>query len=157
MIEEQGVITAILGRYARVRTERTSACGQCRVNGACGTSLLERFFARRPVELTALNTPGAQVGDLVRVGISEQGLLRAAIAAYLVPILALIAGAWVGEIIGGAQAPVVSLLGAALGFVLALLWLRSYSVSLIRQPTILRRISATSTPVSVPFPAHETY
>lgn len=154
MIEERGVITAVLGRYAQVRTERKSACGQCAVNGACGTSLLERLFGRRQVELTALNTPGAQVGDLVCVGISEAGLLRAAIVAYLVPILALIVGAGIGEHLGGLHAPLVSLLGAGLGFALALLWLRSYSVALShqpgRQPMILRRLSATSSAVAAP-------
>ena len=81
MIEEQGIVIAVSGDYARVRARRQSACGQCAVQGACGTSLLERFFGRRPAEVMAWNQAGAAVGDRVMIGISERGLLGAAMAA----------------------------------------------------------------------------
>jgi sigma-E factor negative regulatory protein RseC len=146
MIEERGRIIALVGDQARVTAERRSACGQCSVNNACGTSLLERVFGRRPVELLAHNPIGAQVGDEVVVGLSEQGLLRTAAAAYLVPILGLIIGASVGERFGGAHPEVASVLGALIGLALAFWWLRGYSVALTqrpeRQPVILRRLDA---------------
>ncbi|MBK1724488.1 SoxR reducing system RseC family protein [Thiocystis violacea] len=148
MIEEQGIVIAVSSGYARVRTQRQSACGHCEVSGACGTSLLERFFARRPVELTALNPVEAVVGDRVAVGISEQGLLKAAVAAYLVPVLALICGAVVGDAYGGDHREAMSLLGAVVGLVLALLWLRGYSVVSARnpgrRPRVLRRLAPNS-------------
>lgn len=156
MIEEQGVVIAVTGRYAQVRTERRGGCGQCAVQDACGTSLLERFFGRRAVALTALNSVNAVVGERVLVGISEQGLLNAALAAYLVPILALIGGAMIGAELGGTQSDLFSALGAVLGLALALLWLRRYSVASARkpdrQPLILRRLDAHSTLVSLPHP-----
>ncbi|MBK1717949.1 SoxR reducing system RseC family protein [Thiocystis violacea] len=154
MIEEEGRVIAVVGRYARIEAQRSRACGHCEVKGACGTSLLERFFGQRPVELLALNAIGAQVGDRVAVGISEQGLLRAAVAAYLVPILALIAGALIGETLGGPWAEAASLLGALLGLVLAFWWLGGYSVVSAplpgRQPLVLRRLPSTS--IAVPGP-----
>ena len=152
MIEEQGRVIALMGGHARVATRRRSACGHCEVSGACGTSLLERFFGRHPAELVALNPIDAQVGDEVAVGIGEQDLLRAAVAAYLVPVLALIAGALIGETLGGSHAEIASLLGAMIGLTLAFLWLRGYSVASVqcpgRQPVILRRLGSTS--VAVP-------
>ena len=144
MIEERGRIIALIGDQARITAERRSACGQCSVNNACGTSLLERFFGRRPVELLAHNPIGAQVGEEVIVGLSEQGLLRTAAAAYLAPILGLIVGAAVGDQIGGHSPEVASVLGALGGLALAFWWLRGYSVTLSqrpeRQPVILRRL-----------------
>jgi len=144
MIEEHGRVIALVGDQARVTAERRSACGQCHVSGACGTSLLERVFGHRPVELLARNPIAAQVGDEVMVGLSEQGLLRTAAAAYLVPILGLILGAVLGESVGGASAEVASVLGALPGLALAFWWLRGYSVALAQrpehQPVILRRL-----------------
>ncbi|NEX20101.1 SoxR reducing system RseC family protein [Thiorhodococcus mannitoliphagus] len=154
MLEESGVVTDVSGERARVRTERKRACGNCAVNDACGTSLLEHFFGRRPVELTVLNQVGARVGDRVTIGIRESSLLGAAVAAYLVPLLALMLGAAIGQSLGGAWAESASLLGAALGFVLALLWLRGYSVRLAGrsgyQPSILRRLGPTSAVLAAP-------
>jgi sigma-E factor negative regulatory protein RseC len=144
MIEERGRVIAILGDQARITAERRRACGQCNVSNACGTSLLERVFGRHPVELLARNPIGAQIGDEVVVGLSEQGLLRIAAAAYLVPILGLIIGASVGERFGGVYPEIASVLGALGGLVLAFWWLRGYSVTLTqrpeRQPVILRRL-----------------
>ena len=154
MIEEEGTVIAVQGDYAQVQTQRRSGCGQCVAQDACGTSLLERFFGRRAVALTALNPVQAVVGERVLVGVSEQGLLRAALAAYLVPILALLAGAMLGDALGGERADLASTLGAILGLALALLWLRSYSVASARkperQPLILRRLDTHSTLVSLP-------
>lgn len=146
MIEERGRVIAIVGDQAHVTAERRSACGQCNVSNACGTSLLERVFGRHPVELLAHNPIGAQVGDEVVVGLSELGLLRTAAAAYLVPILGLIIGASAGERFGGAYPEIASVLGALGGLVLAFWWLRGYSVAMAqrpeRQPVILRRLNS---------------
>ncbi|EXJ14711.1 SoxR reducing system RseC family protein [Imhoffiella purpurea] len=154
MIEQEGTVIAVIGRYARVRTERRGACGRCSVSNACGTSLLERFFGRRPGELTLLNLPDADVGDRVLVGISEQGLLRAAVLAYLVPVLALIGGAMLGETWGGEYPGVASLVGGALGLTLALLWLRGYSVLSVRHPErqslVLKRLEPLSIAIAPP-------
>lgn len=149
MIEEQGHVIALIGDCARISAIRRSACGQCQVNTACGTSLLARVFGRQPVELLAQNPIGAQIGDTVIVGLSEQGLLRTAAAAYLVPLLGLIGGAWLGEHFGGAHAELITVLGAVGGLVLAFGWLRGYSVALAQrpdyQPVILRRLTPSVT------------
>lgn len=149
MIEEQGRVTALVDDCARVSAARRSACGQCQVNNACGTSLLDRVFGRQPVELLAHNPVGAQVGDEVIVGLSEAGLLRSAAAAYLIPLLGLIGGAWLGEQLGGTQAEIATVLGAMSGLALAFWWLRGYSVALAQrpeyQPVILRRLTPSVT------------
>jgi sigma-E factor negative regulatory protein RseC len=132
MIEEPGIVVSIEGPYAHVETERRSACGGCAAHGACGTSLIERFFGRRAVRVRALNQAQAAVGERVVVGISEQGLLSASFAVYLAPLVGLVGGALAGDgLIGGftagRYADAAALVGALLGFALALFWLRGYS------------------------------
>lgn len=156
MIEEQGTVLALVGDYAEIRPERRGGCGACSANGACGVSLLDRFFGRRPVRLLALNQAAAAVGDRVIIGVSEQGLVSAALAAYLVPILGLVIGAALGQSVGpvadGDFQDFWSLFGGFVGFSLALFWLRRYSARLARNPElapiILRRLS--DRPLSLP-------
>jgi sigma-E factor negative regulatory protein RseC len=142
MIEEEGLVVGVAGEVAEVETRRGSSCGGCAADGACSTSLLDRLLGRRPVRLHAINRAGAAVGDQVVVGVDERALMGAAIAAYLVPILALLAGALLGRLLGGdAEAP--SLLGASVGLLLAFVWLRRYSARLggnpAGRPVVLRR------------------
>jgi sigma-E factor negative regulatory protein RseC len=152
MIEETGTVVACAGSFARVATQRRSACGGCVAQGACGTSLLERALGRAPVQVHALNQVRAVVGDRVVVGVSEQGLLAGAVALYLVPLLGLIGGLvlgasvaqilMAGAVLSRVDPDLLALAGAAIGFSLALSWLRGYSASLResegRQPVILR-------------------
>jgi sigma-E factor negative regulatory protein RseC len=139
VIEESGIVVALDGRYALVRTERRSACGGCAANGACGTSLIERVLGRRSIEVVALNQAQAGVGDRVVLGISEDGLLSASLAVYLVPLGGLVGGALAGDAVSGGlgaghMADFAGLLGAALGLSLALWWLRGYSSGSRQRP-----------------------
>jgi sigma-E factor negative regulatory protein RseC len=132
MIEESGVVVSTEGRYAWVRITRRSVCGGCAANGACGTSLIERFFGRGSMQVRALNQVDASVGERVVLAISERGLLSASFAVYFAPLVGLLGGAFAGdalltEVAEGAWTDAGALVGAALGFGLALFWLRGYS------------------------------
>ncbi|TNF54856.1 MAG: Fis family transcriptional regulator [Gammaproteobacteria bacterium] len=124
MIEEVGRVLALRGDLAEIACERRSACGGCAVNGACGTSLLERWLGRRPLHLLAANTIGARPGDRVVVGVPATALPRAAAVAYLLPLLAMFLGAlgciWllVPHPSSGTDGP--ALVGGILGLVLGL-------------------------------------
>jgi sigma-E factor negative regulatory protein RseC len=139
MIEESGVVVSIEGLYAQVRIERRSVCGGCAAHGACGTSLIERFFGRGAMQVRALNQAQASVGERVMLGISERGLLSASFAVYFAPLVGLLGGALSGEallagVAEGAWTNPAALVGAAIGFVLALFWLRGYSVRTSSRP-----------------------
>lgn len=165
MIEEQGVVIALSGEHAEVRTVRRTSCGACVAQGGCGTALLDRFFGRRPTILRARNQAGAAIGDWVIVGVSEEALVGAALAAYLVPILGLVVGGalgqWVGQqpasLAAGPDSNLGALIGAVSGFLLALSWLGRYSAKQTRhpahQPLVLRRLAREPTPAPSPDPA----
>jgi sigma-E factor negative regulatory protein RseC len=155
MIEETGVVVALSGGLADVETRRQGACGSCSANGACGTSLLARYLGRRPLVLRALNRAGAAPGDSVIVGVPEEGLVTASLAAYLVPLLGLMAGGALGQSWGeglGAGAG-GSILGALLGLGLGLGWLSRFNRAHAQDPryqaVVLRRVGD---PVTVAFP-----
>jgi sigma-E factor negative regulatory protein RseC len=149
VIEQTGVVVALQDKFAEVQALRQGACGSCSATGACGVSLIDRVLGRRRLHLSVLNDIGAQVGERIVLGVPEAALLRAALAAYFVPLMSLIAGAILGResaTLSQLLAPEpASIAGGLIGFVLALRWLRVYSQRLAADPRwraiILRRDS----------------
>lgn len=147
MIEETGVVVTVQGVMAEVEAQRRSTCGGCAVNGACGTSLLERYLGRKRSLVRALNAIGAVPGDRVVIGVPEGALLTASFVAYLVPLSAMIGGAIAGAQISGLLAPAyeqeLSILAGLGSLIAALVWLvrfgRTKSSEQRYQPRILRR------------------
>lgn len=160
MIEEQAVVISCEGEFAEVRAERRSSCGGCEAKGVCGTTALARFFGRNGVTLRAHNGIQARPGDAVVVGVDPAMLNRASLAAYLVPIVALILGGLFGEAMGPRlgfeAAEPLSILFGLLGLFAALWWLRRFSARLggddRYRPVILRRAPVRSVSVDLAAP-----
>jgi len=131
MIVERGRVIAVSLGLAEVECESRSACGSCSVNGACGTSLLERFFGRKQRIVSVSNPIGAQPGDTVVIGIAEGALLQAAFTAYLLPLLTMLVGAAVTVWLAGRFAPEwsagSSVLGGLAGLAAGLWWCTGFS------------------------------
>lgn len=164
MIEEQAIVVRADTGTAWVETVRRSTCGSCGAAAGCGTSLLDRFLGRRPQQLEVENSLEVAAGERVILGVPEGSLLRAAAAAYLGPLLGLILGAVVGRHLPLVPPPALdptmashgpewlSLLGGAVGFVLALRLVARWSRSLARdprfRPVLLRRAPPSAVSVS---------
>jgi sigma-E factor negative regulatory protein RseC len=165
VIEESGTVLTVSGALAEVACERRSACGACSVRSGCGTSLLNQLFGRRSRLLEARNPLGARPGDRVVVGIREDALVRAALSAYLAPLLAMILGAVAGEWLSSHAWPEwgegLSILGGAAGLATGLWGAAVLSARRAGdagyQATILRRVPAreAGTQVSAPSLANE--
>ncbi len=144
MIEESGQVIHVNAGMAEVQISPASNCGRCAARGSCSTSLLEHWLGRKPNVLRVSNSLGLQPGDSVILGIPEGDLLRAALQAYLVPLLTLLFGAMgfaeLATHLGTSEMqPVASLLGAGLGFGLGLWWFSRWSRKHRLQPKMLRR------------------
>jgi sigma-E factor negative regulatory protein RseC len=150
MIEEQATVLRADSTVALLQPQRSSGCGSCSATGGCGTSLLDRFLGRRPLTLEVDNSLGVTAGDAVTVGISETVLLRAAVAAYLGPLLGLMIGAVIGRHLpfwtNLGELP--TLAGAVLGFALMLRLAAAYGRTQAAdprcRPVLLRRESPSS-------------
>ncbi|MBI5450638.1 MAG: SoxR reducing system RseC family protein [Gammaproteobacteria bacterium] len=146
MVEEQATIIDIEDGYAWVQTRRVSACTACSANKGCGTGTIARIFPERVARMQVLNPLQAGIGSEVVVGLDEQMLIRGSLAAYGVPLLAMLASGMVGHQLALSRFPgheePASIIAALAGLGLGLLWL-SYFTRRIRgdrryQPVILR-------------------
>lgn len=155
MIEETGVIVSVRGEMAEVEGQRRSTCGSCAANGACGTSLIDRYLGRKRSLVWAQNAIGAGPGDRVILGLPEGALLKVSFVAYLVPLLALIGGGAIGDYVAGMLAPgyvrALSVSGGLSALAAALWWLGVFSREKLSddryRPRILRRAGDGDRPV----------
>ena len=95
MIEEIGTIVELKGKQiAVVLCRRQSACDHCPSSGACqlgsdGEAMLVEAF----------NGIGAQISDRVRVVTQTKHFLQSSFVLYIVPIIGLLIGAFLGQAI----------------------------------------------------------
>jgi|GEM_PF-789660 len=90
MIEHNGKVITAAPESVLIETERRSACGHCEADGHCGTSVIAALFRQRASQIRLDNNMDLQSGDEVILGIPEHLLLRAALWAYMVPMLFMI-------------------------------------------------------------------
>lgn len=148
IIEESGRVIAIDGDDAWVVTERQSACGSCAASKGCGTGIMSRAFSSgRQIKIRVRNAVDAAVGDEVVLGIDDRMVLRGSFLMYLLPLLALFFGAFLGKLIDDAvlifEADYLSA-GVGIGaMLLVFIWLHRRPRLLMAgddcQPRILRR------------------
>ena len=142
MIEERAVILSLdnASSNATLEIERKNACGLCGQTRGCGNSIWGKLFAHQSSAFKAQNRINAKVGDSVIVGINEQALLKSAVLLYIVPLVTLFIGAILMQQVFITNA--YAMLGALLGLVLGLLWVKGHTMSSryfkLQQPVILR-------------------
>jgi sigma-E factor negative regulatory protein RseC len=148
IIEETARVVALDGDQAWVTTQRRTACGSCAANKSCGAGIIARgLVSGRTLQIKAVNQVEAVVGDDVVLGIDDKVLLRSAVLMYLLPLLALMAGAllgeWVNDVLIRAGSEYLSILTGLLAMVAVLWWLARHTRLLAAtgdyQPRILRR------------------
>jgi sigma-E factor negative regulatory protein RseC len=93
MIEETAIVVAHEPGLAWVETPRRNACGTCGQGKDCGAALLGRLFTRGANQLALEDHLGVASGERVVIGIPDALLIRAALLAYLLPLLTLVLGA----------------------------------------------------------------
>ncbi len=96
MIEKTTRVASTLREYALLDVQSQSPCGQCRVAGHCGTSVLQRWFGRRDKPVRVRNHLGLKAGEQAVIGIRESELVEASFLAYLLPVITLVLAASTG-------------------------------------------------------------
>jgi len=147
MAEQIGiVIETEPGGWARVLTERKDACGGCHSGhgSGCRTCLTSAKFESR-----VINPVGAKPGDVVKIALRSEDLFKGAVILYILPILALImgafAGTWGARYVGGSEG-IGGVFGALVGISAAVFFLirldRSKWVRQRLTPTVLGVLSS---------------
>ena len=121
LIEATAIVVAIEHDMAVIETRRTNACSGCGAAAGCGTSALGSVFGQKRNLLHIKNNFEAVPGEQVIVGLAETDLLLASLAAYMVPLGAMIGSALLALALGLGEgiAGLLSLAGLAGGLVLA--------------------------------------
>lgn len=91
MITERGVVERIVKEKAVVRVQQSSSCASCEARGACNIE------NDKPILVEVRNDLQARVGDDVEISIPSRSLIKMGILVYLLPVLGLILGAYVGN------------------------------------------------------------
>ena len=109
MATEQGIVLRTDSQTAWVKTVRSSACDGCSAKGSC-----HAMGGGRDMEVKAINTAGARVGDRIVLSFETPSLLKATFLIYVFPIILLIVGAGLGQML----APAIDLNSSALSVLL---------------------------------------
>lgn len=148
LVEEQGLVVSLQGRYASISPlTQSDGCQSCASKSMCGSALMQPLFGSKQRLLIAENTINASPGDQVTIGLNRMALVLSSLMVYLFPLLMLILGAITGEAIanraGIENAEFVSILSALgsamLAFIVVSRIVRSRYFSTLFQPVVLDR------------------
>jgi len=139
MITEEGIVEKSNSDRVLVRVARTEACAHCQTRGAC------QMFSRKEMRVEVLNDLGAKEGDRVKISVPTGSFLKLSMIVYLLPVAALIGGAYAGTL-WGADGALPVLFGAlAMGLTFPIL--RRYNRSALSpsstfQPRLTKIVSS---------------
>jgi sigma-E factor negative regulatory protein RseC len=144
---ERGVVIKVASGRAWIKTEKSSACEGCASRDSCGNP-----GGGKEMEVEAINSAGANAGDLVLISFGAAPLVKVYTLVYIFPILALLAGAILGQRLSVMFSMDESLSALVLGFLFfagAFFIVKFCSGKMAKkgdyQPKVLRIISAAKT------------
>jgi len=140
MIEEYGTIVELKGKQvAVVLCKRHSACDHCPSSGAC-----QLGSDSESMLVEAFNQIGAEVSDRVKVVTSTKHFLQSSFMLYIVPIIGLLIGAFIGQALAEVADLGIdpSLLSAILGvaFLAATFLIIKLSTQVLKREIFMPRI-----------------
>ena len=147
MVTEEGVIEKTRNQKALVRIKKRSACTRCDSRSSCGVDSGKRIV----VEVA--NNVQAKVGDRVEVSVPVGSLLKLSLFVYILPVVALIIGAYLGEVCAqflhlrpSVSSIAMGALGMGITFCLLKLYDRSSRADAKYSPHITRIIFSVESP-----------
>ncbi|MCW8107387.1 SoxR reducing system RseC family protein [Alteromonas ponticola] len=93
MIVENATVISVHGDMVTVEAAIKTTCNGCQVNEECGTGVVSRALAPKTQQLTIKTPMVVKVGDVVKVGVPEVGILTASAWLYLMPLAVLLISA----------------------------------------------------------------
>ncbi|MBD3587310.1 SoxR reducing system RseC family protein [Salinimonas sp. HHU 13199] len=95
MITETATVLAVDGDKVTLEAAIKSTCSTCQAQSDCGSGVISRALAPRMQQITLTSPVPVKVGDQVKVGIPEAGILGASLWLYLMPLLLFVISAGV--------------------------------------------------------------
>jgi len=82
----------------------SEGCGRCDLPGGCRSGLLIQMFRRPCKEFSVTNDIDAREGDRILVSVEQGTLSTLSVTVYVLPIISMLLGAFLGQIIASALA-----------------------------------------------------
>ena len=123
MIKERGVVEKIIQQKAVVKLQKSSGCDTCEARGSCHAEGDKNMVVEVENELCA------REGETVEVSLPARSVARMALAVYLGPVAALIAGAFAGDAAGRSlqlDSPLAPVIGGLVLLAASLLALKGF-------------------------------
>ncbi|MBT3334796.1 MAG: SoxR reducing system RseC family protein [Methylococcales bacterium] len=147
MLEERVVISKKEHNQVWVRALPTASCSNCQQKSACSTPLIEKLLRKR--EILVETDLVLESGDQVIIAINEDAFIKGSVVLYVVPIVALLIGAGLGEVAApyflGLSLDVLICISGAVSFFLSLflihLGLQSFFYKSFPKPVVLRKVN----------------
>lgn len=145
VLTRTGVVRAVQGHMAVVVTRMEPECESCKAKEACFTF----GGGGANAEIKARNTAGAEVGDIVTISMTGSSLIKVSFLVYMLPILALIVGIflghWLSKVIPVNENILVGVFGL-FAFSGTFVWLKQKGESLSSRPGFVPEIRSKQTP-----------
>ncbi|GGP40577.1 sigma E factor positive regulatory protein RseC [Shewanella saliphila] len=125
MMEEIARVVDYQQGWATVEVELKSACNHCASSENCGTSTIAKAFSVKTQRFSLPADKPCQEGDLLKVGLPESVIIKAAALVYLLPLLGLFVFATFGHILAlgldintNTSAMVFAVIGASIAWII---------------------------------------
>ncbi|BDM63625.1 sigma E factor positive regulatory protein RseC [Shewanella sp. NFH-SH190041] len=85
--------------WVMVEVEMKSACSHCASSETCGSGAIAKAFSPKVQRFALPTSRPCQPGDLLKLGLPESVLLKAAALVYLLPVAGLLLGGLIGQML----------------------------------------------------------
>ena len=151
MIEETATVVAATPDFIWVEARARSACSSCGTQDSCATSSVSKLFGMRRQQLRLPNQFSSSVGEQVIIGVEDQVMVTASLAAYILPVVLMLGAAIMADVQGMSdkQQAGIALLGLLLGLLGAGVLTSNRRMNRYFQPQLLRKITPHPQPLSL--------
>ncbi|QYK00653.1 SoxR reducing system RseC family protein [Shewanella psychrotolerans] len=84
--------------WVTVEVKVKNACNHCDNNESCGTSAVSKAFSPKVQRFSVPSNEQYKAGELLKLGLPESVILKAAAIVYLLPLVGLFIGAVFGQL-----------------------------------------------------------
>lgn len=157
MLLETGRVVAVEADGVWVETIRQTTCGSCAAQKGCGHGMMNRISEGRRSLIRAL--PGKLqpadccLDDEVSISIPEEVIVRGSLLVYILPLLAMLLGAWAGASLlpfgEDAAGGLGAVAGFALGFALVRWHAHRHRNDRSLQPVLVAVVRHSTDPLSI--------
>lgn len=122
MMTKEGIITGIVDTTAWIKTTRSKSCDSCESKDSCG-----EHSKTEEMTIQVENSLNASTGDRVVVGFRTAPLLKITFLLYIFPIILMMIGAGIGELVAvrlNTDVSITSMILGVLFFILSFFIIR---------------------------------